>query len=78
MVRANRMRSSGVGASRVRSSMERSSMVSANRMRSSGVGVSRVSSSTCIDAMTKMNISSCDHECFPQRLIASLGDKICI
>jgi len=37
-------------------------MVSANRMSSSWVGASTVSSSTCIDAMTKINISLCDHE----------------
>jgi hypothetical protein len=34
-----------VGAGRVSSSRERSSMMSANRIRSSGVGASRVSSS---------------------------------
>jgi hypothetical protein len=46
-----------VGAGR-----ERSIMVSANRMGSSGVGAGRFSSSICIDAMTKINISFCDHD----------------
>ena len=56
------MSSSWVGASRVSSSRERSSMVSANRMSFSGVGANTMSSSICIDAMTKINISFCDHD----------------
>jgi hypothetical protein len=44
------------------SNRERASTVSTNTMSFSGVGASKASSNTCINAMTKTNISLFEHE----------------